>query len=514
MALTSGGRLGAYEILAALGAGGMGEVYRARDTKLNRDVALKILPESFVHDPDRVARFRREAQVLASLNHPHIATIHGVEEADGHQFLILELVEGETLTQRLKAGPLPLDEALPIAKQIAEALEAAHEKGIIHRDLKPANIAFTGDGQVKVLDFGLAKALDPPMGSNADLTNSPTITSPAMMTGVGVLLGTASYMSPEQARGKTVDKRADIWAFGCVLYEMLTGRPAFARETVSDTIAAILEREPDWAALPATTPKPTRKMLRRCLEKDRKQRLADIADARLEIQEAQGALAGSDATEQPTVIPRRRFAVTVALAAAVVGAVVAALTTWVLTRSVPAKLQLMRFAIVLPASQALATQERDIAISPDGTRLVYRAGVPPHLVVRAIDSLDATPLARTTDARFPFMLPDGQWVGFFAQGTLRKASIRGGAVVTVCKIMGAPRGASWGDDETIVFATSDPTTGLLSVPDGGGEPTVVTKLDAGQSGHWYPSMLPGGKRVLFTISSGAVTFTAGSRVES
>src|SRR5262245_49070408 len=279
MSLAAGSHLGQYEILAALGAGGMGEVYRARDTKLGRDVALKILPDSFVHDPERVARFRREAQVLASLNHSHIAAIYGLEEANGSQFLILELVEGETLAERLKAGPLPMDEALAVARQIAEALEAAHEQGIIHRDLKPANIAFTANGQVKVLDFGLAKATETSSGSSSDLTNSPTLTSPALMTGIGVILGTAAYMSPEQAKGRPADKRSDVWAFGCVLYEMLTGKRAFDGEDISDTLAAVLRGEPQWAALPSDLPPPVGIILHRCLEKDPYKRIGDVAAA-------------------------------------------------------------------------------------------------------------------------------------------------------------------------------------------------------------------------------------------
>src|ERR1700736_3735562 len=272
MSVAPGARLGVYEIVAPLGAGGMGEVYRAHDTKLGRDVALKILPESFTHDPERIARFRREAQVLASLNQPHIGAIYGLEEANGCQFLVLELVNGETLAQRIAGRPLPLDEALAIARQVAGALEAAHEKGIIHRDLKPANIALDHDGQVKVLDFGLAKATGVASGSSVDLANSPTLTSPAMMTGVGVILGTAAYMSPEQAKGRAADKRSDMWAFGCVLYEMLTGKRAFAGEDVSETLAFVITKEPDWAALPPIRP-PIRTLLRRCMEKDRRRRL-------------------------------------------------------------------------------------------------------------------------------------------------------------------------------------------------------------------------------------------------
>src|SRR5437867_2333921 len=272
MSIAVGVRLGNYEVLALLGAGGMGEVYRARDTNLNRDVALKVLPASFTSDPERLARFSREGQVLASLNHPNIGAIHGLEESRGTQFLVLELVDGESLDKRLARGPIPVDEALPIARQIAEALEAAQEKGIIHRDLKPANVALTNDGQVKVLDFGLAKALETGGGASLDLANSPTLTSPAMMTGIGVILGTAAYMAPEQAKGRPADKRSDVWAFGAVLYEMLTGRRAFEGEDVSETLAAVLKDSPEWNLLPAALPLTIRRLIERCLSKDCYQR--------------------------------------------------------------------------------------------------------------------------------------------------------------------------------------------------------------------------------------------------
>src|SRR6266576_2854687 len=290
MRLTTGSRLGPYEILSALGAGGMGEVYRARDTKLGRDVALKVIPDTFALDPDRLARFQREAHVLASLNHPHIAAIYGFEDSGETHALVLELVEGETIADRIARGAIPLDEALPIARQIAEALEAAHEQGIIHRDLKPANIKITPDGVVKVLDFGLAKLADSagsgqPAAGSAQLSLSPTITSPAMMTGVGMILGTAAYMAPEQAKGRAADKRSDIWAFGCVLYEMLTGKGPFAGDDVSDTLANVLKREPDWSELPATVPVSIRALLRRCIEKDRRKRVADVSTALFALDE-------------------------------------------------------------------------------------------------------------------------------------------------------------------------------------------------------------------------------------
>src|SRR5215813_13559298 len=289
MALSVGTRLGPYEITGSIGAGGMGEVYRARDTKLDRDVALKILAESFVHDSDRLARFQREAKVLASLNHPNIAHIHGLEESSGVQALVMELVEGEDLAQRLTRGPLPLDEALPIAKQIVEALEAAHEQGIIHRDLKPANIKLRDDGTVKVLDFGLAKAMEPLTAISPALSASPTITTPAQMTGVGMILGTAAYMSPEQAKGRPADNRSDVWAFGCVLYEMLTGKRAFEGEDVSDTLAAVLRGQPDWTALPETVPPHIARLVKRCIEKDRKARIGDVSTLRYVLDDVSGA---------------------------------------------------------------------------------------------------------------------------------------------------------------------------------------------------------------------------------
>ena len=320
MALTPGTRLGPFEILSAIGAGGMGEVYRARDTRLDRDVAIKILPEVFAADAERVARFQREAKTLAALNHPNIAQIFGLEQAGDVHALAMELVAGDDLSQRIARGAIPLDEALPIAQQIAEALEAAHEQGIIHRDLKPANIKVRPDGTVKVLDFGLAKAMEPAGAMAASNSMSPTITSPAMMTGVGMILGTAAYMSPEQARGKPVDKRTDIWAFGCVLYEMLSGRRAFGADDVTETLAFVITKEVDWAALPSTTPGPIRNLLRRCLQKDPHRRWHDAADARLEIEEAMSA--HPDTTAIGPVRVRSRWT-----AAAVVATIAAAAVT-------------------------------------------------------------------------------------------------------------------------------------------------------------------------------------------
>jgi serine/threonine-protein kinase len=515
LALTPGARLGPYDIVAQLGEGGMGQVYRAHDTRLNRDVALKVLPDLFAHDADRLARFTREAQTLAALNHPHIASIYGLEESDGVRALVMELVEGDDLSQRIARRAIPLDEALPIAKQIAEALEAAHEQGIIHRDLKPANIKVTPDGVVKVLDFGLAKLTESAVAGTGrpDASLSPTTTSPALMTGVGVLLGTAAYMAPEQARGKVIDKRADIWAFGCVVYEMLTGTRPFGGDEVTDTLAFVITKEPRWDALPANTPASIRRLLRRCLEKDRKKRLADIADARLEIDEAVKAPFSADGVAQPTPVPRRRVLIT-ATAALVAGAAVAAFATWALTRPPPEpQPQPMRFAIVPPASQpmGLTGLYRDFDISPDGRYIVYTGRN--QLTVRAIDQIEATPLTGAVGIS-PFISPDSRWVGFFTGGELRKVSSGGGSPITLCPVVGAPRGASWGPNDTIVFATNDQTTGLLSVPAGGGQPKILTTPDhaQGEQNHQYPSVLPGGRAVLFTIIPIGSSRAAGSQV--
>jgi eukaryotic-like serine/threonine-protein kinase len=498
MPLPSGSKLGTYEVLSPLGAGGMGEVYRAKDPKLNRDVALKVLPESFTHDIARVARFRREAQLLASLNHPHIGGIYGLEDAHGVTALVLELVEGPTLADRIAQGPIPLDEALSIAKQIAEALKAAHEQGIIHRDLKPANIKVRPDGTVKVLDFGLAKATSP-WASLDGVLQSPTITAPAM-TEVGVILGTAAYMSPEQAAGTSADKRSDIWSFGVVLLEMLTGKPVFTGETLSHVLASVLRTEPDWAALPANTPASIRRLLRRCIDKDRRRRLDSAAAAGLELDDA---LTTPVAEAQPAQAARRVTPVTIA---SVLGAVVMAmLALWAFTRPVPpAAGPLMRFTITpsaaLPLRLSLQGAARDFAVAPDGSFLVYRAGNKGQLVVRWLDRLDASPLPGVTGAVMPFVSADSHWIGFVEDDlTLKKVAVTGGSPVTLARLPVWPRGASWVDDALIIGTT----TGLLRVPAGGGEPTVLTTPDRarGEEGHVLPSALPGGRAVLFTIGA-------------
>jgi serine/threonine-protein kinase len=503
--LTPGTRLGAYEILAAIGAGGMGEVYKARDTKLNRDVALKILPEAFTLDGDRIARFRREAQVLAALNHPNIAAIHGFEDSGSTHALVLELVEGSTLADRIAKGPIPVDEALPIARQIAEALEAAHEQGIIHRDLKPANIKLRADGTVKVLDFGLAKAMEPASAISPAMTASPTITTPAQMTGVGMILGTAAYMSPEQAKGRPADKRSDIWAFGCVLYEMLTGKRAFEGEDVADTFASVLRGDVDWRSLSAVVPAGVGALLRHCLAKEPRHRIAHISTAQFVLQEGSFANSPSERSEAVAALAaltrrsRQWMMATMLLLIAIAGGI------WVWLRHPASNLvQPLRFEIPLPAAQALAeTVDRSITLAPDGTALVYVSGVTTRLMIRRLDRLQSEGLGDSGGVRYPFFSPDGKWVGYFRNGELRRVSVIGGIAQTVCRYTGVPRGATWGPDDTIVFTTSDPSTGLLAVPAGGGEPQVLTKPDAsnGELDHVTPSWLPDGRGVLFSVTT-------------
>jgi len=501
--LAAGLRVGPYEIVAPLGAGAMGEVYCARDTKLNRIVALKVLPERFALDPDRSARFAREAHLLATLNHPNIATIYGLEESSGAQALVLELVDGPTLADRIALGPVPLEEMLPIARQMADAMEAAHEKGIIHRDLKPANIKIARTGVVKVLDFGLAKVWDG--APQSDLSGSPTLT--ATEFGERAVLGTPAYMSPEQARGQSLDRRTDIWAFGCVLYEMLTGRAPFASDTISDTLVAILDREPDWTILPADTPVPIRRLLRRSLQKDCKKRLDSVSAARLEIEDAIAFPAAETLALAAT--PSRRL--TPAAIAAVAGfTIIAALVAWILLRPAPTvPLLPARFVIASAPGLPLnvSSLDRDLALSPDGRHLVYRAGgsntAGSPLLVRAIDRLDAQPVADVGGAYAPFFSPDNRWIGFFENGDLKKVSIAGGPAVTLCPFSGRPLGASWGDDNTITFATNTPRTGLWRVSAEGGEPTFLTTADPAsrEDRHSFPSVLPLGRGVLFTIST-------------
>jgi serine/threonine protein kinase/Tol biopolymer transport system component len=491
MTLSTGTKLAHYEITSQLGKGGMGEVYQAKDQKLGRDVAIKVLPEEFARDTDRVARFQREAKLLASLNHPNIAAIYGLEESEGTHFLVMELIEGDTLADRIKTGPIPVEEALNLALQMAEALEAAHEKGVIHRDLKPANIKVTPEGKVKILDFGLAKAYvgDPDNMTPAD---SPTLSAAA--TRQGVILGTAAYMSPEQARGKIVDKRADIWAFGVVLFEMLNGKNMFSGEDVTSTVARVLEREPDFSTLPENLHFRIRLLLERCLEKDPKNRYHDMADARVDIQMVLSDPSGVFARQIADVEPRARFrgmllwiATAVFLTAIIVGVVVWDLRT-------PEPREVIRLEHVLPEDQQFDfynTAGPNLAVSRDGTQLIYitREG----LYLRSLDELNAT-FIRGTDEnpRSPFFSPDSQWIGYQSQtdNTLKKISVHGGIPTTLCDVANVD-GARWYEDNTIIYSES--SRGIMRVSANGGIPEMLVKSPCG-----VPQLLPDGKSLLFT----------------
>jgi serine/threonine protein kinase/Tol biopolymer transport system component len=503
-----GDTLGTYQVLAKLGEGGMGEVYRALDTRLNRDVAIKVLPDLFARDADRLARFTREARTLASLNHPNIAQIHGLEdvpaegpaEAGHHRMraLVMELVEGEDLSQRIARGAIPIDEALPIAKQITDALEAAHEQGIIHRDLKPANIKLRPDGTVKVLDFGLAKLADPAGAPGAEAMNSPTMTSPAMMTRAGVILGTAAYMSPEQAKGKAVDKRTDIWAFGCVVYELLTGRRAFAGTDVTDLVVAVLTKEPDWTALPPPTPPRIVELLKRCLKKVPRERLHDIADARVEIEDtiARGSNDESASLASPARLvgatDRQKLAWALlgsALAAVVGGA--ALVVSGVLPRSRPPDTRPLRVSIVHPEVRDVSAP----AISPDGRRVAYAArridGMP-MLWVRDLATGEARALPGTEDASQPFWSPDSRDLGFLSGPFLKRVPADGGPIQVVAE---GSYGGAWAPDGTIIFSRGGELLRVNTAD--AGEATPVTKLQGKDWRHDWPSFLPDGRRFLF-----------------
>ena len=490
MPLHAGTTLGPYRVTAKIGEGGMGEVWQAHDTKLDRDVALKVLPEAFTSDPDRLARFEREAKVLASLNHPNIGTIYGLEEAEGVRALVLELIEGPTLADRIAQGPIPLDDALPIAKQIAEALEAAHEAGVIHRDLKPANIKVKDDGTVKVLDFGLAKAFQP--DPESDPSASPTVTA---ATEQGVILGTAAYMSPEQARGQTLDKRTDIWSFGCVLYEMLSGHRVFGKDTVIDTLSAVLESEPEWRLLPDVTPPGARRLLRRCLQKDRRRRCHDIADARIELEDLEGESAdeGLAAIEQTATSGPRTGVLLPWVLMAVLGIILMS-TLW-MTRSgspvpPPATTHL---TIDLPPGHSLGGGgSYPVALSRDGRRLAYVAAAGQAstvgLFLRRLDDRTVREVADTEDAGYPFFSPDGESVGFWADGWLHRVPFTGGQPLRIAAVPVLDRGAAWGPDDTIVFAST--TEGLQRVSVSGGTPEALA--DDGQ----WPEFIDDG-RLLF-----------------
>jgi predicted Ser/Thr protein kinase len=503
MPLSPGTRIGSYEVIAKLGEGGMGEVYRAKDSKLKREVALKVLPADVANDRERMARFQREAEVLASLNHPNIAAIYGLEE----NALVMELVEGEDLAERLKRGAIPLDEALPIAKQIAEALEAAHEQGIIHRDLKPANIKVRPDGTVKVLDFGLAKAMDPTAGTgdpgSAHLANSPTITSPAM-TMHGMILGTAAYMAPEQAKGKTVDKRADIWAFGVVLYEMLTGTRAFKGDDVTDIITSVMRDTPDWSALPAATPAAIRTLLRRALEKDPRRRLPHIAVARLDIEDAMlatGELVNAPAAlVQPAPITRSPmlWAGIGAAAAILLTTGVAAYRTWG-NPAVPTAGTTLIAQLGAPASVVSAFHE-GFALSPDATAIAFIARSTTgaqQLWVRRLDALDARPLEGTEGARYPFWSPDSTELGFFVDQQMRRIAADGGSAQTICDVPGPMPTGSWGDNGVILLGAMEAMrTTIYKVPATGGTRELVL------AGAYRPQWLPGARGFLYANEGG------------
>jgi len=491
-----------YKILEKLGEGGMGVVYKAHDTKLDREVAIKVLPEALAADRERLARFEREARLLATLNHPNIAAIYGIEEAGGKPYLVLELVAGRTLADQLRDGPLPPAEALDLCRQIAEGLEAAHEKGIIHRDLKPANIKITPEGKAKILDFGLAKAYQ---GETApvDASKSPTLSE--QMTRVGVILGTAAYMSPEQAKGKTVDKRTDIWAFGCVLYEMLAGRGAFAAESVTETLAAITRDEPDWSALPATTPVSVRQLLDRCLRKDPRQRLRDIGDIRLVLDEVAGAsgIRPSSGTTFGEISPAR------------VGARVWRVAHWIITVACLLLLAYISVALLtggwstsprvmrLSLTHPLGGRADMAAISPNGRRVVYAAppegGGEPLLWVRDLDSFEPRHLAGTEGALHPFWSPDSQWVGFGTGAALKKVNVESGAVQEIGKLTTDMfYGGTWSKDGTIVACMSDILTPLLRISSAGdGQFEPATSFKAPGVTHLWPSFLPDGRHFLF-----------------
>jgi serine/threonine-protein kinase len=490
--LTTGERLGVYDILAVVGEGGMGRVYRARDSKLQRDVAIKVLPDHVAGDPERVARFEREARTLAALNHPHIAQIYGTEQSGATHALVMELVEGEDLAQRIARGAIEWREAQPIARQIAEALEAAHEQGIVHRDLKPANIKLTPDGVVKVLDFGLAKTLEGDGFSRRhngvdDPALSPTITSPAAITQGAVILGTAAYMSPEQAKGRLADKRSDVWAFGCVLYEMLTGTRAFPGDDVMETLAAVARAEPDFAALPPATPREIRTLLERCLTKDRRARVPEIAVARYALESATAAPVAAAASRA-----RNPWPWAVAAIAATIAIASVAMPRLASPAVEPAPV--IRSTIAIP--RASTTGFSTFAMSQQGTAIAYPS-TQGGILLRRLSETEATPLRGTEGGANPFFSPDGEWIGFFADGKLKKISIAGGVPQVLANALSG-RGGTWSVDGTIVFAPH-PASGLSSVSANGGAVTELTQVAANERSHRWPHILPDGRTVLFTL---------------
>ena len=506
MSLERGTSLGTYEILALLGVGGMGEVYRARDQKLSREVAIKVLPEEFSQDKDRVARFEREARLLASVNHPNVATLHGFEDVNGTRFLVMELVEGETLAERIAAGPIPIDEALPLFKQIAEGLEAAHDKDVIHRDLKPANIKIGSEGNPKILDFGLAKALGGDEDPSVDSSQSPTLTKG---TALGVIMGTASYMSPEQARGKLLDRRTDIWAFGCCFYEALTGKKTFDGASVTDTLATLIKNEPEWGALPDRASASVRNLLVRCLSKDRSWRLQHIGEARIALHHAMES-DDDAATEQMTTAGGRGPWVLAA------GMAIVAAAAWLSPEPVSPPRPPIRSVIPVAPADRLTTPGAYatgiLTISSDGRRLVFsgeKDGVD-ALYLREMDGAQARALPGTAGGYRPFFSPDGRTVAFFASGKLRKVALDGGNPQVVADVPEIGQGGTWGEDGTIVFV-GESVLGLSRVSASGGPVEVLTTLDAQQNerSHNNPTFLPGRRGLLFSVEVDGRAFGEG-----
>jgi serine/threonine-protein kinase len=498
--LPTGTRIRHYEVRDVIGFGGMGVVYRAIDMKLQRDVAVKVLPDSVAADPDRIARFRREATVLASLNHPNIGAIYGFEDSGDVHALVLEIVDGATLADRIADGPIPLDEAVAIARQIADGLQAAHEQGIIHRDLKPANIKLRPDGTVKVLDFGLAKLAESTTATAnpSALSVSPTITSPAFVSGVGVLLGTAAYMSPEQAKGKPADKRSDIWAFGCVLYEMLAGKRPFEGDDINEVLAAVVRLEPNWLELPPEIPSSIRLLLQETLVKDARARVSDMSTALFILKNGASLVQN---TERHAGRRQWRPAFRT-LAAVAATAIVSVAITWVGSRHPVESARASRLHVLTTGTAEFSGSagDRDVTITPDGSRIIYVGNRGTQLFVRAIDALD--PIAVFTGApRGPFISPDGQWIAFFDRAnTMKKVAITGGPAVTLATLDGAPRGGTWGPDDTITIATNNQASGLQKVSAAGGTLSPLTHVGSSAVDHLWPEMLPGGRAVLFTIS--------------
>ena len=490
--------IGPYPVEREVGRGGMGIVYLARDTRLDRRVAIKVLPDAFAADPERLARFEREARLLASLSHPNVAAIYGLEETNGRRFLVLEYVEGETLAERLARGPLPVDDAVDVGRQIAAALEAAHESGVVHRDLKPGNVKLTPSGDVKVLDFGLAKG-----GATSSVSSDPSISaSPTMShvaaTGAGVILGTAAYMSPEQARGRPLDRRTDIWSFGCVLYECLTGRQAFTGETVSDLIAVILQGEPDWKALPANTPPRLRELLHRCLTKDAKKRLRDIGEARLLLEGGDVSNASGGFATIPVAAPARRSH-TAAILAATFALTTAALAALLLGRT-PEALPVQRLSLDLPPMPAPPRETPLASLSPDGTMIASSAtdsAGTTRLWLRSLDALQGRLVPSTDDCAYTAWSPDGRSVAFTTQDKVKKLDIRGGAPEVVCPIQSYGRGLSWGSRGTLVFC-GGPQGPIDEVSADGGVPRVVTTLANGETAHRFPHFLPDGRHFFYS----------------